>query len=448
MFEAGELANREGGDGDPFGSPVFDGIAESVASVAALRTLVGVDVLSLSDDECLGVLDDLERARRAVEAVRMAVAVDVERRGCTQARFGHRTGGFLAKRHGLPGGDSHGLVKTGQKLLLTLPEIGAALKAGTISAAQAQTIASATTYRNEAGMRAAQDALIGLAAGSVSFKQFKVDVDGIARLADPDGGHDRVRNGTGCPASGSTTNCTSRAAGRGVGQGVRSGPRRRDQPPVAPLQERPQGSATTSRSRAANNSLRKRWPIWPRRGFASNTKATRAPVVDITLVIREPEAGQFSQNIWGTPRRCTDVNGLRFADHTVDLLTCDPVIHPLLINSEGVPLDLGTEIRFGNHDQRRAAAVRDGGCVFPGCDAPPSWTDLHHVIHAGPDGPTDMWNLASLCRRHHSTVHRRGWTMRTIDDQWFQFVSPTGLVIDSQRHGHQRPPHERPPAPA
>ena len=190
MFEAGELTNREGGDGDPFGSPVFDGIAESVASVAALRTLVGVDVLSLSDDECLGVLDDLERARRAVEAVRMAVAVDVERRGCTQTRFGNRTGGFLAKRHGLPGGDSHGLVKTGQKLLLTLPDIGAALRAGTISAAQAQAIASATTYRNEAGMRAAQDALIGLAAGSQSFKQFKLDVDGIARLADPDGGHD------------------------------------------------------------------------------------------------------------------------------------------------------------------------------------------------------------------------------------------------------------------
>jgi hypothetical protein len=121
------------------------------------------------------------------------------------------------------------------------------------------------------------------------------------------------------------------------------------------------------------------------------------------------------------------------------------VVHALLVDVRDVPTALATAARFASDDQLRAAAVRDGGCVFPGCDAPPSWTDLHHVIHAHDDGPTDLWNLASLCRRHHGVVHRRGWAMRTVGDQWFQFVSPSGAVIGSQRHGRCR---ERPADPA
>ena len=52
-----------------------------------------------------------------------------------------------------------------------------------------------------------------------------------------------------------------------------------------------------------------------------------------------------------------------------EVLLCDPIITALIADSLGVPLDMGREIRLANRRQRRALAKRDGGCIFPGCDA-------------------------------------------------------------------------------
>jgi HNH endonuclease len=61
--------------------------------------------------------------------------------------------------------------------------------------------------------------------------------------------------------------------------------------------------------------------------------------------------------------------------------------------------------------QRSALAVRDGGCVFPGCDRPLAWCDAHHLWHWVDGGPTDLANLALLCRAHHREVHEGGWRL-------------------------------------
>ncbi|MEX1178161.1 MAG: hypothetical protein WEB09_06840 [Nitriliruptor sp.] len=72
---------------------------------------------------------------------------------------------------------------------------------------------------------------------------------------------------------------------------------------------------------------------------------------------------------------------------------------------------------------RRAIAARDGGCRFPGCTAPVSWCDVHHVrpraIEHDPravDGDHHPHNLVLLCRRHHTTVHGRGWRQQLGPD--------------------------------
>jgi hypothetical protein len=101
-------------------------------------------------------------------------------------------------------------------------------------------------------------------------------------------------------------------------------------------------------------------------------------------------------------------------------------------------LDLGRHVRLASTAQRRAAAARDGGCVFPGCDAPIAWTDNHHVEHYERGGATAVQNLALLCRRHHGITHRKGWEMHATPDGWFWWRSPTGHTFVSQRHGRQR----------
>ena len=85
----------DGAAGLPEG-PGFVGFLPAGASVAsvdaahdavvAVRTLAALDVDGLSDDECLGVFDDLELVRRSLSAATGAVLVELESRGVCDAR--------------------------------------------------------------------------------------------------------------------------------------------------------------------------------------------------------------------------------------------------------------------------------------------------------------------------------------------------------------------------
>ena len=160
-----------------------------------------------------------------------------------------------------------------------------------------------------------------------------------------------------------------------------------------------------------------------RRAQAVNPETSHGPAVDLTLIV-DPD---------GPDTLCTP-------DHEPLLarryrhLTCDPRMYALIVDHLGVPLDLGREHRYANRAQRRALARRDGGCTFPGCDAPTTRCDAHHIIDWDHGGPTDLPNLALLCRHHHDITHRHGWTMRATHHQRFEWTTPTGRVIHSQRH--------------
>src|SRR5256885_1129761 len=80
-------------------------------------------------------------------------------------------------------------------------------------------------------------------------------------------------------------------------------------------------------------------------------------------------------------------------------IACDADVIPIVLNGEGVPLDVGRTHRLVKPQQRRALIARDKGCAFPGCTRSPRWTDAHHVIHWKDGGPTDLHNLVLLCRR-------------------------------------------------
>jgi HNH endonuclease len=55
--------------------------------------------------------------------------------------------------------------------------------------------------------------------------------------------------------------------------------------------------------------------------------------------------------------------------------------------------------------QRTALAVRDGGCVFGDCARPLAWCEGHHLLSWVDGGPTDLPDLALVCRAHHRAVH-------------------------------------------
>jgi hypothetical protein len=75
----------------------------------------------------------------------------------------------------------------------------------------------------------------------------------------------------------------------------------------------------------------------------------------------------------------------------------------------------GTGQRLFSERQRLAMAARDGGCSFPTCDAPPQWTEAHHVIEYAEGGKTCTDNGCLLCGFHHREFEKLGWQVRMLD---------------------------------
>jgi len=88
---------------------------------------------------------------------------------------------------------------------------------------------------------------------------------------------------------------------------------------------------------------------------------------------------------------------------------CESGSVKVLFDSEGIPLDVGRRKRLFTARQRIALAARDGGCLFPDCERPPSWTEAHHIVPWHDGGKTNVADGVLLCRHHHLLVHNNGW---------------------------------------
>ena len=100
-------------------------------------------------------------------------------------------------------------------------------------------------------------------------------------------------------------------------------------------------------------------------------------------------------------------------------IACDCKIIPLLLGSEGQPLDLGRTTRSISPAIRTALNERDQGCRHPDCQRPPADCDADHVIHWADGGPTDLENLILLCHGHHTRRHKDEFSIKAHGDQQF-----------------------------
>jgi len=100
---------------------------------------------------------------------------------------------------------------------------------------------------------------------------------------------------------------------------------------------------------------------------------------------------------------------------------------PVILDDDGQCVNVGREQRLFTPRQRTGLAVRDGGCLWPGCDRPPSWCEAHHINQWKRDlGRTDIADGVLLCKHHHLLLHNNGWDI-TRDGGSYTLVSPRSI---------------------
>jgi hypothetical protein len=113
---------------------------------------------------------------------------------------------------------------------------------------------------------------------------------------------------------------------------------------------------------------------------------------------------------------------------------------------DGLPFSVGRTQRIVPERTRRIIERRDQGCRVPGCTND-RFVEIHHIVHWLEGGPTDTWNLTSLCPHHHRLHHQGLLGIAGNADE------PGALVFTDARGsplepcGRASPPGSDPPRP-
>lgn len=131
------------------------------------------------------------------------------------------------------------------------------------------------------------------------------------------------------------------------------------------------------------------------------------------------------------------------SEKAVERIACDCTVTRIVFGPESQVIEVGRARRVVTPAQRKALVARDGGCVWPGCDRPPSHTSVHHLIHWARGGTTDLPNEALVCGYHHFRLHEGGWTLIRCEDGALLPVPPT--TLEREEPDWDEPPSEEPP---
>ena len=163
------------------------------------------------------------------------------------------------------------------------------------------------------------------------------------------------------------------------------------------------------------------------------------PLVKIVVTKDTLRSGNGAAVIEGNPSPVS-------AD-TAKRLVCSGATQELITTEDGGPLDLGRTKRLFNRAQHEALAARDGGCMWPECNRPPSWTEAHHIDQFKRDGgKTNIADGICLCKFHHLLLHNNGWQYQANRERLpADSTADGGLRPDADPAGDEEPDHQATP---
>jgi Domain of unknown function (DUF222)/HNH endonuclease len=379
------------------------------------------DLRAISDDELATYLDDLERTDRFVDAERARAVAELERREVF-ARDGHLSlASWMVARHGVAPSTAAGHVRMA-RALEQMPVAADALASGEVSSAAVSLLASAQEAAPGPFERA-EDALVDAARSLPVMKlrdavaQWRETADAERAVEDEERRFERRRlhlsaaldgmvrvDGELDPVTGQTVLTALRAV-EDADVRSREGSGTED-------------SRTPAQRRAdALGEICRQWLDLADRPLLSGERPHVVVTMDIASL--ERRSGRLLD--------LEDVG--RIDGETARRLACDATVSRVITGAASQPLDVGRKAKVVPPTLRRAVAVRDGGCAFPGCDRPSSWCDAHHIRHWADGGTTSLANLVLLCRRHHRLVHHRRFSVELTNERP-RFFRADGTVLD------------------
>ena len=400
--------------------------------------------LTTEGSPALTELIDLEAQRRRIDHRQAVLLTEVAASGVCDIEHGHTTPMWLADRTQQSPHACRSRMNTAARLHRRYPQLAEALKTGRVGWQHVKVIDSAGNDRNWQDLADLLPGLIDLAQVA-TFERWAREVRGIAQRLDQDGGYDPASD----PANnhlhlGPTTDGITYVSGQLVGELALTIKKLIDGETERVLKRyRADAEATggetpvPSRAQACAEALGELVD----RGSGVPEGSGKLPEPEIVVILNDTGDTEDGGEL-------TDDDGNHLSPHILRFIIAAAMIRPLEVSGSGDPLRMGRTLRYANRHQRRALLARDGGCIFPGCDRPASWCDVHHVDEWDANGPTDIDNIGLLCRHHHRVTHRPGWTMTPTalpsdpntthsNGVRFRWRTPTGRLIDSQRH-HQR----------
>ncbi|MFV0316456.1 MAG: HNH endonuclease, partial [Microthrixaceae bacterium] len=323
--------------------------------------------------------------------------------GATETVRGLRTKGWKANRCHLP----HRVVARDLRvgaLLVRFEQLAVALGEAKISIDHVDAVAAVTNMRVETALLEVQDQIIAYACRH-RFSHFKAWLTALVELLDEDGPEPdhRDHNTASMATDGQSLHLVMDLVGADAVVARRIIDTECDRQYRAAKTE----CETAGIEMPTVQQLRARAVIeLLRRGADPDpTSPTAVTEAIVTLPVDRD----------GKPARVHTADGEPVDTATAAMLLCDALLQPVGVDPTGVPLNWGRRRRLFTPTQRTALGVRDGGCVFPGCDQPVSRCDAHHQQPWDTGGATDLVNGALLCRRHHRLEHSNlGWKLHTV----------------------------------
>jgi hypothetical protein len=413
--------------------------ADVLTNLAEQARAFAGDATVVPDNEgLLSAAEELTSMVRRAEALRAAVVAEIDARGSSDVVFGHRTAAWLSQATRESEGSARKTVRVG-RAGRRLPVVAGAWAEGRLSldhvAVLARVVANPRVADHIVGL---QELLVDRAV-EVPFERWRDEVQGIVDMLDADGGHrpdepdapSVLRLLSLFDGSFQLHADLSAADAATVAQALDDEADRlfrcycRDRDTSGGQLEVP------SRPQLMAEAL----VSLVRKGSAVDLNRTAPLRPEAVVVIRTD-----------TPDVAT-VGGI---DRTVPTRSLLPMLSDAAwrrvnVDPAGEVLDLGRARRLADDAQRRALFVRDGGCVFPGCDAPAHWCDIHHLLRWALGGGTDLHNLVLLCRHHHGVIHRAGWLWKRGTDGHIEWTTPAGHTLVSQRRDDRNGLAERAP---